>query len=100
MCFSAGITNPQKFRECMKLLKSMIKEGQHLNAEFSNGVDDGQNGKLTNNHLNKKNLRTIEYNNQTRRKPVENKTVLSSNENPDVDVLKVHNNDSRFQQGE
>lgn len=103
---TAGITNPQKFRECMKLLKSMIKEGQSLNAEFNINKSieykqNDQNGRLTNNHVNKKNIRTIGYNNQnqSRRKPLDDKKVLSSNENPDVDILTVHQ-DNRLQQNQ
>lgn len=85
----------------------MIKEGQHLNAELDNGraVENGktnQNWRSTDNHLNKKNIRTIVHNPaHSRRKAVQvnNKNVLSSNDNPDVDILKI-NHDVKYQQTE
>ncbi|XP_076114042.1 uncharacterized protein LOC143082305 isoform X1 [Mytilus galloprovincialis] len=103
---TAGITNPQKFRECMKLLRGMIREGQDLNLEFSNNNKsieyhkNDQNWRSTDNHLNKKNIRSITHNqSQTRRRAFEEKKVLTSNEDPEVDVLRVHP-DTRIQQNQ
>lgn len=85
----------------------MIKEGQHLNAEFDNrpALENGrttQNWKATDNHLNKKNIRTVVHNpahNRRKAAHVESKNVLSSNDNPDVDVLKI-DHDAKYQHTE
>lgn len=90
----------------MKLLRGMIREGQDLNLEFSNNNKsieyhkNDQNWRSTDNHLNKKNIRSITHNqSQTRRRAFEEKKVLTSNEDPEVDVLRVHP-DTRIQQNQ